>query len=256
MPAGRRKRVGDRPPAGAPQGCRRPPSGGPWMGRSEECEMTTVAERPPAPAPPPEESEKPSGLLGWLTTVDHKRIGILYMVTAMAFFLLAGALAEVMRSQLARPAEELVNRQTYNELFTMHGSIMMFLFAGPFAFGLANYLIPLHIGAPDMAFPRLNALSYWLYLGGGLVMVSGFLTSRGAADFGWFAYAPLSDAVHSPGAGADLWIIGIALTGFSGIFTGVNIVTTVFTLRAPGMTMLRLPIFTWNMVVTSMLILI
>jgi len=132
----------------------------------------------------------------------------------------------------------------------------MFLFAGPFAFGLANYLIPLHIGAPDMAFPRLNALSYWLYLGGGLVMVSGFLTSRGAADFGWFAYAPLSDAVHSPGAGADLWIIGVGLTGFSGIFTGVNIVTTVFTLRAPGMTMFRLPIFTWNMVVTSMLVLI
>jgi cytochrome c oxidase subunit 1 len=131
----------------------------------------------------------------------------------------------------------------------------MFLFAGPFAFGLANYLVPLQIGAPDMAFPRLNALSYWFYLGGGLVMVSGFLTSSGAANFGWFAYAPLTEAIHSPGPGADLWIVGVALTGFSGIFTAINLVTTVFTLRAPGMVMFRVPIFTWNMLVTSLLIL-
>jgi len=196
------------------------------------------------------------GLLGWLTTADHKRIGILYMVTAFAFFLAAGLLAEIMRTQLAQPAQAVVDRSVYNELFTMHGSIMMFLFAGPFAFGLANYLVPLQIGAPDMAFPRLNALSYWLYLGGGLTMVSGFLTSRGAAAFGWFAYAPLSDAIHSPGAGADLWILGVALTGFSGILTAVNVVTTVFTLRAPAMTMFRMPIFTWNMLVTSFLVLL
>jgi cytochrome c oxidase subunit I len=137
----------------------------------------------------------------------------------------------------------------------MHGSIMLFLFAGPFAFGLANYLVPLQIGAPDMAFPRLNALSYWLYLGGGLVMVSGFLTSSGAANFGWFAYAPLTEAIHSPGPGADLWLVGVALTGFSGIFTAINLITTVFCLRAPGMVMFRVPIFTWNMLVTSLLIL-
>ena len=215
--------------------------------------MTLVEERPlteVVPGPPPR------GLLGWVTTTDHKKIGVLYMVTAFLFFLLGGFLAELMRTQLAVPNSTFAARDTYNQWFTLHGSIMLFLFAGPFAFGLANYLVPLQIGAPDMAFPRLNALSYWLYLGGGLVMVSGFLTSRGAANFGWFAYAPLNEAIRSPGPGADLWIVGVALTGFSGIFTGVNLVTTVFCLRAPGMIMFRVPIFTWNMVVTSFLVLL
>ncbi len=221
--------------------------------------MTLVSEPKPTPAVDRPLTEivpgpRPSGVLGWLTTADHKKIGILYMVTAFAFFLLAGLLAEGMRTQLAVPNSVFTSRSTYNQWFTMHGSIMMFLFAGPFAFGLANYLVPLQIGAPDMAFPRLNALSYWLYLGGGLVMVSGFLTSRGAANFGWFAYAPLNEAIHSPGPGADLWIMGVALTGFSGIFTAINLVTTVFGLRAPGMVMFRVPIFTWNMLVTSFLV--
>jgi cytochrome c oxidase subunit I len=198
---------------------------------------------------------RPRGFLGLLTTADHKRIGSLYMITAFCFFLVAGLLAEAMRTQLSVPTNDILSRDTYNQFFTMHGSIMMFLFAGPFAFGLANYLVPLQIGAPDMAFPRLNALSYWLYLGGGLVMVSGFMTSSGAANFGWFAYAPLTEAIHSPGPGADLWIVGVALTGFSGIFTAINLVTTVFCLRAPGMVMFRVPIFTWNMLVTSLLIL-
>ncbi|MDQ6614755.1 MAG: cytochrome c oxidase subunit I [Actinomycetota bacterium] len=178
----------------------------------------------------------------------------MYMVTAFVFFLLGGLLAEGMRTQLASPNGTFAGASTYNQWFTMHGSIMMFLFAGPFAFGLANYLVPLQIGAPDMAFPRFNALSYWLYLGGGLIMVSGFLTSRGAASFGWFAYAPLNEAIHSPGPGADLWIMGVALTGFSGIFTAINLVTTIFGLRAPGMVMFRVPIFTWNMLVTSFLV--
>jgi cytochrome c oxidase subunit I len=199
---------------------------------------------------------RPRGVLGWLTTADHKKIGILYMVTAFVFFLLAGFLAELMRTQMAVPDSTFAGRDVYNQWFTMHGSIMLFLFAGPFAFGLANYLVPLQIGAPDMAFPRLNALSYWLYLGGGVTMVSGFLTSHGAASFGWYAYAPLTEAIHSPGTGADLWIMGVALTGMSGIFTAINIVTTVFTLRAPGMVMFRLPIFTWNMMVTSFLVLL
>jgi cytochrome c oxidase subunit I len=198
---------------------------------------------------------RPRGFLGFITTSDHKKIGGLYMVTAFAFFLLAGLLAEALRTQLAVPNNDILSRDTYNQYFTMHGSIMLFLFAGPFAFGLANYLVPLQIGAPDMAFPRLNALSYWLYLGGGLVMVSGFLTSSGAANFGWFAYAPLTEAIHSPGPGADLWLVGVALTGFSGIFTAINLITTVFCLRAPGMVMFRVPIFTWNMLVTSLLIL-
>jgi cytochrome c oxidase subunit 1 len=215
--------------------------------------MTLVEERPLTEVVP---GPRPRGLLGWVTTTDHKKIGLLYMITAFLFFLLGGFLAELMRTQLAVPNSTFVARDTYNQWFTLHGSIMLFLFAGPFAFGLANYLVPLQIGAPDMAFPRLNALSYWLYLGGGLVMVSGFLTSRGAANFGWFAYAPLNEAIRSPGPGADLWIVGVALTGFSGIFTGVNLVTTVFCLRAPGMIMFRVPIFTWNMLVTSFLVLL
>jgi len=214
---------------------------------------TAVSDRPLTQIVP---GPRPTGVLGWLTTADHKKIGILYMVTAFAFFLLGGLLAEGMRTQLATPNSTFTSAGTYNQWFTMHGSIMMFLFAGPFAFGLANYLVPLQIGAPDMAFPRLNALSYWLYLGGGLVMVSGFLTSKGAANFGWFAYAPLNEAIHSPSAGADLWIMGVALTGFSGILTAVNLVTTIFCLRAPGMIMFRVPIFTWNMLVTSFLVIL
>ncbi|HSS09521.1 MAG TPA: cytochrome c oxidase subunit I [Acidimicrobiales bacterium] len=214
--------------------------------------MTLVAERPLTEIVP---GPRPRGVLGWVTTTDHKKIGLLYMVTAFIFFLFGGLLAEGMRTQLAVPDSTFVARDTYNQWFTMHGSIMMFLFAGPFAFGLANYLVPLQIGAPDMAFPRLNALSYWLYLGGGLVMVSGFLTSRGAANFGWFAYAPLNEAIRSPGPGADLWILGVALTGFSGIFTAINLITTIFCLRAPGMVMFRVPFLTWDMLVTSFLIL-
>jgi cytochrome c oxidase subunit 1 len=188
--------------------------------------------------------------------VDHKDIGKSYMVTAFCFFLLGGVLALIMRTELARPGLQFLDNDRYNQLFTMHGSIMMFLFAVPFAFGLANYLVPLHIGAPDMAFPRLNALSYWVYLGGGLTMVSGFLTSGGAAGFGWTAYAPLSDGVYTAGPGANLWLAGLLLTGLSSVLGGVNIVTTVLTMRAPGMTMFRIPIFTWNMVVTSMLVLL
>jgi cytochrome c oxidase subunit I len=130
------------------------------------------------------------------------------------------------------------------------------VFLGPFAFGLANYIVPLQIGAPDMAFPRFNNLSYWLYLGGFIIMSSGFLTNNGAADFGWFGYAPLTESIHSPGPGADMWIIGVALTGFSGIFTAVNTITTIFTLRAPGMVMFRMPIFCWNQLVTMFLVLL
>ena len=139
----------------------------------------------------------------------------------------------------------------------MHGSLMMYLFAGPFVFGgLANYIVPLQVGAPDMAFPRLNALSYWLYLTGSITMLLGFFTASGAADFGWVAYAPLSSATSSPGYGPDLWIMALILTGFSAIFTGVNLTATIFYLRAPGLTMFRMPIFTWNMLITAILILI
>src|SRR5918999_551474 len=207
---------------------------------------------------PPEEHPEPAsrGLLAFLTTTDHKRIGLAYMVTAFAFFMLGGALAMMIRTELADPGLEVVGEDTYNQLFTMHGGIMLFLFLGPFAFGLANYLVPLHIGAPDMAFPRLNAFSYWLYLGGGLTMVASVLSADGAPNFGWTGYPPLADDAYTPGVGGQLWVLGIALTGFSGIFTAVNLVTTVFTMRAPGMTVFRIPVFTWNMVVTSFLVLV
>ncbi len=213
-------------------------------------EGTIVSEDEPCPA------GEARGLLALFTTTDHKRIGIAYMVTAFAFFLAGGALAELIRVELYRPGQQVVSTGRYNELFTMHGSIMLFLFLGPFAFGLANYFVPLQVGARDMAFPRLNALSYWFYLFGGLTMVSGFLTADGAADFGWTGYAPLSDIVRSPSVGADLWILSVVLTGLSGVLTAVNIVATVLCMRAPGMTMFRLPVFTWNMLVTSVLVLI
>ena len=229
--------------------------------------MTTTIERPGiiGPEEPGEHGsevhgphhEGPTGILNWLTSTDHKVIGKSYMITSLILFFIAGIMALIMRTDLADPNGSLLSFQTYNELFTMHGSLMMYLFAGPFAFGgLANYIVPLQVGAPDMAFPRLNALSYWLYLSGSIVMLSGFLVAGGAASFGWVSYAPLSNATNSPGAGADLWLMALALTGFSAIFTGVNLITTIFYLRAPGMTMFRVPIFSWNMLVTGILILI
>ncbi len=222
--------------------------------------MTVVAERPSAfeeAGPPVEHERGPSGFLKWMTSTDHKVIGKNYTVTAVIFFLLAGCMAMLIRAQLASPDGTLLSQHTYNEMFTMHGSLMIYLFVGPVAFGgLANYVVPLQIGAPDMAFPRLNALSYWLYLGGGSLMMLGFLTTGSAADFGWVAYAPLSNSINTPGAGPDLWIVALILTGFSAIFTGVNLVSTIYYLRAPGMTMFRMPIFTWNMLVTGILILI
>ncbi len=220
--------------------------------------MTTVAHPPVAVHGDAHgDHAEVSGILKWLTSTDHKVIGMSYTITSVAIFLIAGLLALGIRAQLAHPGNTFLSAQQFNELFTMHGSLMLYLFAGPFAFGgLANLVVPLQVGAPDMAFPRLNALSYWLYLGGSVTMLSGFFVAGGAAAFGWVAYAPLSDAVNSPGAGPDLWILSLVLTGFSAIFTAVNLVTTIFCLRAPGMTMFRMPIFTWNMFITALLILI
>jgi cytochrome c oxidase subunit 1 len=204
-----------------------------------------------------DEHHGPSGLLNWLTSTDHKVIGLSYTVTSVIMLVVGGAFAEIIRLQLLTPNNHLVNFAQYNELFTMHGSVMIYLFAGPFAFGaLANFIVPIQIGAPDMAFPRLNALSYWLYLSGCITMLLGFFTAGGAANFGWVGYPPLSNAINSPGAGADLWIGALLLTGFSAIFTGVNLTATIFYLRAPGMTLFRMPIFTWNLLVTGILILL
>ncbi|MFI5675255.1 aa3-type cytochrome oxidase subunit I [Streptomyces cellulosae] len=194
-------------------------------------------------------------LLRWTSTTDHKVIGRLYMVTAFGFFLLGGLLALAIRAELARPGLQFVNEHTYNQLFTIHGTIMMLLFATPMFAGFANAVMPLQIGAPDVAFPRLNALSYWMYLFGGLMVVSGFVVPGGAAAFGWFAYAPLNSAYHSPGAGGDLWVMGLVVTGVSTTLGAVNFIATVMCLRAPGMTMFRMPIFTWNVLFTSILVL-
>jgi cytochrome c oxidase subunit I len=192
----------------------------------------------------------------WMTTTDHKVIGNLYFITSMGFFMFGGVLALGIRAELANPGLQFLSYETYNQFFTMHGTIMLLLFATPLFAGFANAIMPLQIGAPDVAFPRLNMFSYWLYLFGGLITISGFLTPGGAASFGWFAYAPLNNATNSPGVGSDLWIMGLYLAGLGTILGSVNFITTIVTMRAPGLTMFRMPIFTWNVLVTSILVLI
>ncbi|WP_129311204.1 cytochrome c oxidase subunit I [Streptomyces sp. L2] len=192
----------------------------------------------------------------YLTTTDHKKIGNLYLVTSFGFFLVAGTMAMLMRAELARPGMQIVTEQQYNELFTIHGTIMMLLFGTPTFAGFANAVMPLQIGAPDVAFPRLNALTYWLFLFGGLTVLGGFLANHGAAPFGWFAYAPLNSEVHSPGHGGDLWALGLAVAGLSTTLGAVNFIATIMCLRCPGMTMFRMPIFTWNILFTSILVLL
>jgi cytochrome c oxidase subunit I len=196
-----------------------------------------------------------SAIVRWLTTTDHKIIGYLYLVTSFGFFLLAGLMAIFMRAELARPGNQLITNEQFNQLFTMHGTIMLLLFATPLFVGFTNVIMPLQIGSPDVAFPRLNMFSYWLFLFGGLIVVGGFFTPEGAASFGWFAYAPLNDAIRSPGIGSDMWIMGLVLSGFGTILSAVNFITTIICTRAPGMTMFRMPIFTWNVLLTSVLVL-
>ncbi|MGZ4480102.1 MAG: cbb3-type cytochrome c oxidase subunit I, partial [Nocardioidaceae bacterium] len=162
-----------------------------------------------------------------LTTTDHKVIGKLYLGTSFAWFLIAGVMALLIRSELAFPGQQIVNDELYNQLFTMHGTIMLLLFATPLFFGFGNVVMPLQIGSPDVAFPRLNMFSYWLFLFGGIIAGSGFLTPQGAADFGWTAYTPLSDAVRSPGVGGDLWIMGLWMAGLGTILGAVNFITTI-----------------------------
>ena len=191
-----------------------------------------------------------------LTSTDHKVIGYLYLGTSFAWFLIGGILALLLRAELTRPGMQFLSSEQYNQVFTMHGTIMLLMFATPLFVGFANVIMPLQIGAADVAFPRMNMLSYWLYLFGGIVAFTGFLTPGGAASFGWTAYAPLSNDIYSPGIGADLWIMGLAVSGLGTILGGVNFVTTIFTMRAPGMTMFRMSIFSWNVLLTSILVLI
>jgi cytochrome c oxidase subunit I len=217
--------------------------------------VTTVAPKPIVTRPYPVRRQvKGSAIARILRTTDAKQIGIMYMTTSFVFFLLGGLMALLMRAELARPGMQFLSPEQYNQLFTMHGTIMLLFFATPIVFAFANFVVPIQIGAPDVAFPRLNSFAYWLYLFGGCIAVGGFLTPGGAADFGWFAYTPLSNSLNSPGVGGNMWVVGLALSGLGTILGGVNMITTILTLRAPGMTMFRMPIMTWNILVTSLLV--
>jgi cytochrome c oxidase subunit 1 len=190
----------------------------------------------------------------WLTTVDHKRIGILYIATALVFFGAGGILALLMRAQLATPNEHVVTRSSYNELFTIHGTTMIFLFIVPIWAGFGNFLVPLMIGARDMAFPRLNALSYWLFLFGGVALYMSFLANHGAAQTGWTAYVPLSENPYSSGTGQDLWILSLHVLAISSLLGAINFIVTIHNMRAPGMTWMRLPLFVWAIETYSVLL--
>ena len=202
---------------------------------------------------PLEEAETRSrGLRHWITTTNHKDIGILYIMSGMFFMLVGGLEALLIRVQLAQPNERFLSPEVYNQIFTMHGTTMIFLFGMPVLIGLANYMTPLMIGARDMAFPRLNAFSYWIFLFGGLVLYSGFILG-GAPDAGWFAYAPLTVPPYSSTNGMDFWAMGIILTGIGSIIGAINLIVTILNLRAPGMTMLKMPVFVWQVLVTAFL---
>ncbi len=222
--------------------------------------MTYLPTQTPSPTAASSSDRNPTRaqarVVGWVTTTDHKVIGNLYLITSFTFFLFAGVLALLIRAELFEPGLQVVdNPLQFNQLFTMHGTIMLLLFATPLFAGFANAVMPLQIGAPDVAFPRLNMFAYWLYLFGALIVVGGFLSPGGPAAAGWTSYAPLSDAVNSPGVGGDLWVFGLALSGFGTILGAVNFITTIICLRAPGMTMFRIPVFTWTVLVTSILVL-
>ena len=219
--------------------------------------MSTASPRVSQAPPAPHSGYRKGSLLAdWLSSTDHKVIGHLYLITSFGFFLIGGLLAMIMRAQLFGPDNHIVSDQQYNELFTMHGAIMLLLFATPLFIGFANEIMPLQIGAPDVAFPRMNILSYYFFLFGGLILLSSLVTPGGPPSFGWYAYSPLTSQVYSPGVGADLWIMGLVLSGLGTILGGVNFVTTIICMRAPGMTMFRMPIFTWNVLVTSIMVLL
>lgn len=196
-----------------------------------------------------------TGWVSWLTTVDHKRIGVLYGITALAFLLVGGLEALLIRLQLAGPNMQVVGAETYNQLFTMHATTMIFLAVMPLSTAFFNYLIPLMIGARDVAFPRLNAFGYFTFLAGGIVLNSSWLLG-GAPNAGWFGYANLTSRQFNPGLGIDFWILGLQLLGISSTTGALNFLVTIINLRAPGMTMMRLPVFAWMTLVTSILMLL
>jgi cytochrome c oxidase subunit 1 len=195
-----------------------------------------------------------TGLYEWLTTTDHKKIGILYTFNSLILFLIGGLFALAVRTELAQPGLQFMNEATYNQMFTMHASVMIFWVVIPFLAGFGNYLVPLMIGAPDMAFPRINALSFWLLPLSALIALMGFPLG-GAAAAGWTSYSPLAQSAFSKGPGTDLWIVALTLVGTSSILGAVNFLVTIFKMRAPGMTLFRMPVFVWTIMVTSVLVL-
>ncbi|HEX7432560.1 MAG TPA: cytochrome c oxidase subunit I [Anaerolineaceae bacterium] len=191
-----------------------------------------------------------SKILSWILTTDHKRVGILYLITAFFFFGVGGIEALLIRLQLAQPNARVLGPDEYNQIFTMHGTTMIFLAVMPLSIGFANYILPLMLGARDVAFPKLNALSYWVFIFAGLFMYSSFLAG-GAPNDGWFSYAPLTERAFSPGHGMDFWVLGILLLGMATTFSSINFIVTIIQMRAPGMTFGRMPMFSWTMLVTS-----
>jgi cytochrome c oxidase subunit 1 len=229
--------------------------------------MTILSEPPTNPNPPlpprdivedwePKQNPRLGRLMvGWLTSTDHKTIGYLYLIQSFVYFLIAGLMAIIIRAELTVPGLQFVSLEQYNQLFTMHGTIMLFLFATPLFVGLGNVIMPLQIGSPDVAFPRLNMLGFYLFFFGGLLASLSLITTDGAASFGWTAYTPLSNAAFSPSVGGDMWLMGLAMGGLGTILGAVNFITTIFCMRMPGMTMFRMPILTWTTLVTSILVL-
>jgi len=199
---------------------------------------------------------KRGGVAGWVTTTDHKRIGILYIATSLLFFGAGGIMALLMRAQLATPNESIVTKSSYNELLTIHGTTMVFLVVVPILAGFANFLVPLMIGARDVAFPRLNAFSYWLFLLGGIVLITSFAANGGAANAGWTAYPTLSESLYSPGNGQDLWILSLHILTIASLAGAINFLVTIHNMRAPGMTWMRLPLFVWSIEAYAAMLLI
>ena len=208
--------------------------------------MTTLSISIPRPV-------HPTGVWGWITTIDHKRIGILYGVTAFVLFVMGGVEALIMRTQLARAELELVSPETFNQLFTMHGTTMIFLAIMPMGAAFFNYIIPLQIGARDVAFPRLNAFSYWTFLAGA-IMLNGSWFLGGAPNAGWFGYAPITGEAYNPGHGIDFWIMSLQILGIASLAAAFNFIVTILNMRAPGMTLMRMPLFTWMTLITAFLL--
>ena len=208
--------------------------------------MTTLSISIPRPV-------HPTGVWGWLTTIDHKRIGILYGVTAFVLFVMGGVEALIMRTQLAQAELDLVSPETFNQLFTMHGTTMIFLAIMPMGAAFFNFVIPLQIGARDVAFPRLNAFSYWTFLAGA-IMLNGSWFLGGAPNAGWFGYAPITGEAYNPGHGIDFWIMSLQILGIASLAAAFNFIVTIVNMRAPGMTLMRMPLFTWMTLITAFLL--